>query len=91
MAVRRNDFHGNAHDPQTGENTMNRLRLHAAPHKRSMEDRDRNNLGAALAADAAMEEDLGAAIARSIGAAVATRNVADFDDCGIEVIDPWNG
>lgn len=30
-----------------------------------------------------------AAIARSRGAAVATRNVADFADCGIEVIDPW--
>jgi toxin FitB len=32
-----------------------------------------------------------AAIARSHGAAVATRNVADFSDCGIEVIDPWAG
>jgi predicted nucleic acid-binding protein len=31
-----------------------------------------------------------AAIARSRGAAVATRNVADFADCGIEVIDPWS-
>jgi hypothetical protein len=30
-----------------------------------------------------------AAIARSHGAAVATRNVADFADCGIDVIDPW--
>jgi plasmid stability protein len=88
--VRRKDVHGNAHDPQTGENTMNRLRLHAARRKRSMEDRDRNNLGAALAADAAMQEDLGAAVARSIGAAVATRDVANFDGCGIEVIDPWN-
>lgn len=30
-----------------------------------------------------------AAIARSRGAAVATRNVADFADCGIDIIDPW--
>ncbi len=30
-----------------------------------------------------------AAIARSRGAAVATRNVADFADCGVPVIDPW--
>jgi len=30
-----------------------------------------------------------AAIARSHRAAVATRNTADFDRCGISVIDPW--
>jgi toxin FitB len=30
-----------------------------------------------------------AAIARSRGAAVATRNVADFADCAVEIIDPW--
>jgi hypothetical protein len=30
-----------------------------------------------------------AAIARSRGAAVATRNIADFEHCGIQVIDPW--
>lgn len=30
-----------------------------------------------------------AAIARSRGAAVATRNVGDFADCGITVLDPW--
>lgn len=30
-----------------------------------------------------------AAIARVHGAAVATRNVSDFTDCGIELIDPW--
>ena len=30
-----------------------------------------------------------AAIARSQGAAVATRNTADFEHCGIEVINPW--
>ena len=30
-----------------------------------------------------------AAIARSRGAAVATRNVRDFEHCGIQVIDPW--
>ena len=30
-----------------------------------------------------------AAIARSRGMAVATRNVRDFENIGIEVIDPW--
>lgn len=32
-----------------------------------------------------------AAIARSHGMAVAPRNVGDFSDTGIEVIDPWTG
>ncbi len=32
-----------------------------------------------------------AAIARSRSMAVATRNVRDFDDMGIEVINPWTG
>ena len=31
-----------------------------------------------------------AAIDRSRGAGVATRNVADFDGCGIDVLDPWS-
>ena len=31
-----------------------------------------------------------AGIARSRGAAVATRNVADFQDCGVMVINPWD-
>ena len=31
-----------------------------------------------------------AAIARFRGMAVATRNVRDFEDTGIEVFDPWN-
>lgn len=30
-----------------------------------------------------------AAIAASRGAALATRNVADFEHCGIDVINPW--
>ncbi len=30
-----------------------------------------------------------AAIAISIGAAVATRNTKDFEDCGIPLINPW--
>lgn len=30
-----------------------------------------------------------AAIARAHGAAVATRNVRDFADCGIDVVNPW--
>ena len=32
-----------------------------------------------------------AAIAQSRGASVATRNVADFEGCGITVVDPWGG
>ena len=31
-----------------------------------------------------------AAITRSRGAVLATRNTPDFDECGIEVIDPWH-
>ena len=30
-----------------------------------------------------------AAIARSRGAALATRNVSDFEGCGVEVVNPW--
>ena len=30
-----------------------------------------------------------AAIARVNGAAVATRNVPDFENCGVEVVNPW--
>ena len=30
-----------------------------------------------------------AAIVRSVGASLATRNVRDFEGCGIAVIDPW--
>jgi toxin FitB len=32
-----------------------------------------------------------AAIAQVRGAKLATRNVADFKDCGLYVVDPWNG
>ncbi len=31
-----------------------------------------------------------AAIGRTQGAAIATRNAKDFEGCGIKVIDPWN-
>jgi predicted nucleic acid-binding protein len=31
-----------------------------------------------------------AAIARAHGAQIATRNIDDFTDCGIDVLDPWN-
>lgn len=31
-----------------------------------------------------------AAIARAAGFAVATRNLADFVDCGIDLVDPWS-
>jgi len=32
-----------------------------------------------------------AAIARTLGATVATRNVDDFEGCGIKIVDPWLG
>ena len=32
-----------------------------------------------------------AAITQVRGARLATRNVADFEDCGLHAIDPWNG
>lgn len=32
-----------------------------------------------------------AAIARSHGAMVATRNTADFEDCGVRLVNPWEG
>ena len=31
-----------------------------------------------------------AAIVRACGAAIATRNVKDFEGCGIDIINPWN-
>ena len=31
-----------------------------------------------------------AAIARSTGATIATRNVTDFAGCGVELVDPWH-
>jgi hypothetical protein len=31
-----------------------------------------------------------AAIARATGAAIATRNVADYDRCGVKVVNPWD-
>jgi len=32
-----------------------------------------------------------AAVARSRGVSVVTRNVADFDGCGVTVVNPWDG
>jgi hypothetical protein len=32
-----------------------------------------------------------AAISQMRGAKLATRNVADFADCGLDLVDPWNG
>jgi hypothetical protein len=32
-----------------------------------------------------------AAISQVRGAKLATRNIADFADCGLDVVDPWNG
>jgi predicted nucleic acid-binding protein len=31
-----------------------------------------------------------AAIARAHDASVATRNISDFEGCGIELLDPWD-
>jgi predicted nucleic acid-binding protein len=31
-----------------------------------------------------------AAIARSAGAAIATRNVTDYDRCGVKIVNPWD-
>jgi predicted nucleic acid-binding protein len=31
------------------------------------------------------------AMARSRGATLATRNVKDFEDCGVDIVDPWTG
>ena len=36
-----------------------------------------------------VEDCMIAAIARSVGMAVATRNVRDFEGVGVDVIDPW--
>lgn len=32
-----------------------------------------------------------AAIAQVRGAKLATRNVTDFEDCGVDAVDPWSG
>lgn len=32
-----------------------------------------------------------AATARSRGASLATRNAKDFEDCGVDIVDPWTG
>ena len=32
-----------------------------------------------------------AAVARCHGAALATRNVSDFEGCGVDIINPWAG
>jgi predicted nucleic acid-binding protein len=32
-----------------------------------------------------------AAIARSTGVAIATRNVVDYEGCGVRIINPWQG
>lgn len=31
-----------------------------------------------------------AAIARSTGAAIATRNTSDYEGCGVKLVNPWN-
>ena len=39
---------------------------------------------------AGIEDTMIVGIAKSLGAAVATRNVDDFEDAGVEVINPWD-
>jgi len=36
-----------------------------------------------------VEDAMIAATARAFGVAVATRNIADFDGCGVHVVNPW--
>jgi hypothetical protein len=36
-----------------------------------------------------ISEVMKVAIAKSHGAALATRNVRDFEDCGAKVVNPW--
>lgn len=55
----------------------------AAAYARIRGDRDR--AGRPIGVNDAMI----AGIARSRGGTVATRNVADFEQCGIAVLDPW--
>lgn len=38
----------------------------------------------------AVEDCMIAATARAHGAIVATRNVPDFQDCGVEIVSPWD-
>lgn len=47
---------------------------------------DRRKLGRPIAQSDAQI----AAIARSVKASIATRNVADFEGCGVKVLDPWS-
>lgn len=37
-----------------------------------------------------VEDGMIAAIARAYGAMVATRNLADFQDCGVDIVNPWD-
>ena len=62
-----------------------RLRVRAAEHRPSMEEEAR------IMRPLSQADGRIAAIAHSRGAAVATRKVRDFEETGIEVIDPWPG
>lgn len=58
----------------------------AAADAYAMVAADRRQLGKPIKAfDAQI-----AAIARSRGASVATRNVDDFEECGVDVLNPWS-
>lgn len=58
--------------------------LLAAGHYADLAARRRSLGRPVSAADAQI-----AAVCRSHGASLATRNVTDFDDVGVDVIDPW--
>ncbi len=83
------------------DNLKQRLRIRAARHGRSMEDEARDILRNTLSTDTARRVSLVASIRSRIeplgcvelelparGATLATRNIGDFEGCGIEVIDP---
>ncbi|MXW30027.1 MAG: type II toxin-antitoxin system VapC family toxin [Chloroflexi bacterium] len=59
----------------------------AASHTYGSIVADRRTVGRPIST----QDCLIAAIARAHGAGVATRNVSDFEGCGIEVTNPWDG
>jgi plasmid stability protein len=78
------------------EELEQRLRQLAVQHGRTPEEEARHILGDALAASAkgSDADNVGLAIraiARSRGMAWATRNTADFEAVGVDLIDPWRG
>ena len=69
------------------ETTIDTLRFSTAG---SVDDGKSTLIGRLLYDSKSILEDQIAAIARCSGAQLATRNVADFQGCGLSIIDPWN-